>query len=164
MRTLSWLPAPVLSLLMLVVWLMMVGTVAPGQVLLGLILAIGIPLLIRPFLDDLPIIKSPGKAIRLILVVTYDIVVANITVARLVLGPQSKLRPVFVEVPLEVTHAQSITLLASIITMTPGTVSADLSEDRTRLLVHVLDGPDPDGVVSDIKQRYEKPLLEIFGC
>lgn len=164
MRSLSWLPWPVLSLLMLVVWLMMVGTVAPGQILLGLILAIGIPLLIRPFLDDLPKIQSPGKAVRLVFLVTYDIVVANITVARLVLGPQARLQPVFVEVPLEVVHPQSITLLASIITMTPGTVSADLSEDRRRLLVHVLDGPDPEGVVRDIKQRYEKPLLEIFGC
>lgn len=160
----KWLPWPVLSLLMLVVWLMMVGTVAPGQIVLGAILAIGIPLLVRPFLDDLPALKSPAKAVRLVFIVTYDIVIANITVARLVLGPQSNLRPVFVEVPLEVTHAQSITLLASIITMTPGTVSADLSEDRRRLLVHVLDGPDPDAVVADIKQRYEKPLLEIFGC
>ncbi len=164
MSTRKWLPHPVLSFLMLIVWLMMVGTVAPGQIVLGLILAIGIPLLIRPFLDDLPPVQAPAKAIRLVLVVTYDIVVANITVAKLVLGPSSRLHPVFVEIPLELKRTQSITLLASIITMTPGTVSADLSEDHRRLLVHVLDGSDPEGVVTEIKQRYEKPLMEIFGC
>jgi multicomponent K+:H+ antiporter subunit E len=58
----------------------------------------------------------------------------------------------------------SISLLASIVTMTPGTVSADVSEGNTSLLVHALDCDDPDALVAEIKQRYEKPLMEIFGC
>jgi multicomponent K+:H+ antiporter subunit E len=101
---------------------------------------------------------------RLIGLVTYDIVVANIAVARLVLGPTARLKPVFVQVPLTLTQPMSIALLASIITMTPGTVSSDLSKDNKMLLVHALDCSDPDALVADIKQRYEKPLLEIFGC
>ena len=89
---------------------------------------------------------------------------ANIAVARLILGPPGRLKPTFVEVPLELTQPMSISLLASIITMTPGTVSADLSEGNRTLLVHALDCDDTAGLVAEIKQRYEKPLLEIFGC
>jgi len=67
-------------------------------------------------------------------------------------------------VPLELTQPMSISLLASIITMTPGTVSADLSEGNAMLLVHALSCDDPDALIAEIKQRYEKPLIEIFGC
>ncbi|MNN12634.1 Na(+)/H(+) antiporter subunit E [compost metagenome] len=92
----------------------------------------------------------------------YDIVVANLQVARLVVGPTQTLRPAFVEIPLELTDDLPITILASVITLTPGTVSADLSADRRTLLVHGLDVPDPAGLVADIKARYEAPLKEIF--
>ena len=118
----------------------------------------------RPFLSDLPSVRRPMAALRLLFVVTYDIVMANIAVARLILGSPSKLKPAFVQVPLELTNPMSISLLASIITMTPGTVSSDLSEGNTSLLVHALDCCDSDALVAEIKQRYEKPLLEIFGC
>jgi multicomponent K+:H+ antiporter subunit E len=97
-------------------------------------------------------------------VVTYDIVLANIAVARLILGSPTKLRPLFVEFPLDLTQPMSISLLASIITMTPGTVSADLSEDSKLLLIHALDCDDPARLIGEIKHRYEKPLMEIFGC
>jgi multicomponent K+:H+ antiporter subunit E len=91
-------------------------------------------------------------------------VVANVAVARLVLGPQAWLRPAFVEVPLDTQHPQVAALLAMIVTMTPGTVSADIDDRRTRLLVHVLDTGDAAGVARTIKARYERPLREIFGC
>ena len=97
------------------------------------------------------------------LIVLWDIVVANVVVARLVLGPPGRLRPVYVEVPLELEQPLAIALLGSIITMTPGTVSSDLSDDRRRLLVHVLDTGDPQALVANIKARYERPLKEIFS-
>jgi multicomponent K+:H+ antiporter subunit E len=66
-------------------------------------------------------------------------------------------------VPLELQQPFAITLLASIISLTPGTVSANLSGDRRSLLVHDLDVEDADETaVQRIKQRYEKPLMEIF--
>jgi multicomponent K+:H+ antiporter subunit E len=67
-----------------------------------------------------------------------------------------------VTVPLELTTAEAITVLAGTITLTPGTVSADLSADGRALLVHCLEAPDPEGVVATIKERYERRLLEIF--
>lgn len=160
----AWLPYPVLSLLLVAVWLLLAAELSVAHIVLALFLAWGIPLLCRPFLAGLPRVRQPLAALRLVMVVTYDIVVANVAVARLVLGPPERLRPAFVEVPLTLTQPMSISLLASIITMTPGTVSSDLSKDNKVLIVHALDCSDTDALVSDIKQRYEKPLLEIFGC
>lgn len=162
MRT--WLPYPVLSLFLVVVWLLLAAEISAAHVLLALFLAWSIPMICRPFLSELPSVHRPLAALRLLFLVTYDIVMANIAVARLILGSPDKLQPCFVQVPLELTHPMSISLLASIITMTPGTVSSDLSEGNTLLLVHALDCRDPDALVADIKQRYEKPLMEIFGC
>jgi len=160
----AWLPYPVLSLLLFVVWLLLVAEVSVAHVLLALFLAWGIPIICRPFLKDLPPVRHTFAALRLVALVTYDIVVANVVVARLILGPTARLKPVFVYVPLTLTQPMSISLLASIITMTPGTVSSDLSQDNKILIVHALDCSDPEALIADIQQRYEKPLLEIFGC
>ncbi|MDP2238860.1 MAG: Na+/H+ antiporter subunit E [Burkholderiales bacterium] len=159
-----WLPFPLLSAVLAAGWLALVGEASIAHLLLGGLLALAIPLVAAPFLDHLQHVVAPGAAVRLLFLLIRDIVLANIAVARLVLGPEARLRPAFVSVPLALSHPQSIALLASIITMTPGTVSADLAPDRRTLLVHALDCADPARLVADIKRRYEQPLLEIFGC
>jgi multicomponent K+:H+ antiporter subunit E len=95
--------------------------------------------------------------------VLWDILVSNVTVALIVLfKPNSALRPAWVTVPLDLRSPEGITVLAGTITMTPGTVSADISADGRAILVHCLHAPDPSGVASDIKARYESRLKEIF--
>jgi multicomponent K+:H+ antiporter subunit E len=81
-----------------------------------------------------------------------------------VLGPVKDLQPGVVEVPLDLRDRFAITVLTSTVSLTPGTVSADVSEDRTRLLVHALHVEDPAALVAEIKQRYEGPIKEIFEC
>ncbi len=157
-------PFPVLSLILFVSWLFLITELSLAHGLLALFLAWGIPKLCAPFLGHLPKIHSYTAAIRLILLVTWDIVVANVAVARLVLGPTQKLRPAFLPVPLDVHNPQAQVLFASIITMTPGTVSADFSADHKTLFVHALDCEDAAAMVADMKSRYEQPLKEIFGC
>jgi multicomponent K+:H+ antiporter subunit E len=100
--------------------------------------------------------------LRLIAVVLKDIVVANLQVARLILGRPERLSPGFVTVPLRVRDPRAVSCLAAIVTMTPGTVSAELSDDRTRLCVHALDLRDADALVTLIRERYEQPLLELM--
>jgi multicomponent K+:H+ antiporter subunit E len=157
-------PFPLLSGVLFFCWLLLIAELSVAHTLLALILAWGIPKLSAPFLSHLPKVQSYQAALRLVFLVTWDIVVANVAVARLILGPRDRLRPAFIQIPLELKNPQSIVLLASIITMTPGTVSADMTEDRQTLIVHALDCPDPASMVADIKNRYEKPLMEIFGC
>lgn len=159
-------PHPVLSLVLFGGWLLLAGFTA-GHGVLALVVALTLPWIARRFVAE-PLGHVRGgrgaaRAAAFTLLVTWDIVVANLVVARLVLGPSRRLRPVFVEVPLELEQPLAVSLLASIITMTPGTVSADLSDDRRRLRVHVLHTDEPQAIVAQIKARYERPLQEIFS-
>jgi multicomponent K+:H+ antiporter subunit E len=160
-----WLPHPLMSAVLAVVWLLLTEPSLP-HLLLAVLLAVAIPLLVHRFLDQGPARvrgwRGLTRAAGFALVVLWDIVVANVAVARLVLGPPARLRPAFVEVPVELEQPLALTLLASIVTMTPGTVSAQFSADRRRLLVHVLDTDDPARLAAHIKARYERPLGGIF--
>jgi multicomponent K+:H+ antiporter subunit E len=164
MTRLRWLPHPVSSVALWISWLMFNNTIAPAHIVLGAILAIAIPWVTRVFWPEHLRLGNPLVALRLFFIVLYDIVVANLIVARLILGPVSALRPAFIELPLMLQSPYAISALASIITLTPGTVSVYLSEDRRTLLVHALDVDDRDAMVAEIKQRYEAPLKEIFEC
>nr|WP_100657859.1 Na+/H+ antiporter subunit E [Alteromonas flava] len=159
------LPMPLHSIMLLVVWLMINSSMSPGHWLLGAALAVAIPLLCEPLRVPQPAIKKPLKVISYVLLVLKDIVVANLEVAVLVLGPMRKIKPGFVAVPLELPDVFPVTILASTVTMTPGTVSCDISSDRKWLYVHVLNMPENEQEVIDfIKQRYEARVKEIFGC
>lgn len=156
------LPQPAMSLALLATWLLLNNTVHPAHWLLGTLLAVLIPLY--------TIRVSAGQArvgqwltvVVLGVIVLIDIVKSNIKVARLILGPESRLRPAFVWVPLDATNAHAKAALAGIITMTPGTLSVDFSSDGTFLLVHALDVGDQAALIAEIKSRYEMPLMEIF--
>lgn len=171
----SWLPTPFRSLLLFLVWLLLNNSVSVGHLILATILAILIPLLTFRFRDPQPLILKPGLAIRHFLLVLYDIVTANVQVAILILGSTKKLRPAFVKVPLDLSHEMPITILASTVSLTPGTVSAEIYpipesitdgevEPQKYLLIHVLDLEDEEALIKMIKQRYEAPLKEIFQC
>jgi len=156
------LPAPVLSLVLWVSWLMLNESVSAGHLLLGAALALVVPWFTERYRPDKPALRGALTACRLALVVLADIVKSNLIVARQVLGPESRVRPAFVWVPLDIRDPHGIVALAAIITLTPGTLSSDLSEDRRHLLVHALHVDDAEVLVADIKQRYESPLREIF--
>jgi len=158
------LPTPTLSLVLLVVWLLLVRSIAPGQLILGAFLAVGIPLLTRGFWEPLPQVRHPLKLAWFVLVVLYDIVKANVQVSLLILSPKREPHPGFIEYPLQVKEPLTITLLANTITMTPGTVSTNIRLDRSSLLIHVLDMEDEQALVREIQERYERPLKEIFEC
>jgi multicomponent K+:H+ antiporter subunit E len=158
------LPQPLVSLALLAAWLLASNSVAPGTVLLGTLLAVVLPLFTARFWPEYPQRVRYGALLRLSAVVIFDIVIANVRVAILILGPRRRLHPRFIVVPLALTSPYSITLLASIISLTPGTVSSNLSGDSKTLLVHGLDVRDAEAAVRWIQRRYERPLLEIFGC
>ncbi|MCU4676786.1 Na+/H+ antiporter subunit E [Catenovulum sp. 2E275] len=168
-------PTPATSLLLLVVWLLLNNSLSAGQIILGSVLAIVIPWVTSPFRDEHSSVKKPFLALKQILIVLYDIITANMQVAVLILGPNKKLRPAFVKVPLDMTDALPITLLASTVSLTPGTVSAEVypiseehhisqSDEQKYLLIHVLDLKDEAELIQQIKTRYEAPLKEIFQC
>lgn len=161
-RVRKWFSHPVLSIVLWITWLLLNNTVSMGHIVLGGILAILIPWLTSSFWPKKIIIHNIGTLIRFNFVVFYDILIANIVVARQVLSPNSSLNPGFLEVPLDITHPLGVSMLASTITLTPGTVSADLSRDKKFLTVHALHIENPNEEISFIKSRYEVPLMEVF--
>ena len=160
----SWLPTPVLSILLLVVWLLLVRSYAFGQFVLGGSLAILIPLLTHRFWDARPLIAKPFALLRFIFRVLGDIITANFEVAYLIANPWRKLKPHFIEYPLMLEERCTITLLASTISLTPGTVSANLRMDGKSLLIHALNVDDEEALINQIRERYERPLKEIYEC
>ncbi|MGR3759757.1 Na+/H+ antiporter subunit E [Roseobacteraceae bacterium NS-SX3] len=157
------LPHPILTLLLTLTWLLLVNGWSLNSLVFGFLLGLLIPFLTQPYWPNQPKLRYPLKMAEYVLVVLWDIMVANVVVARIVLFKKNAdRRPNWVAIPLELRTPEAITALAGTITMTPGTLSADVSAEGHMLLVHCLDAPDPDAVRDDIKQRYERRLMEIF--
>ncbi len=163
-RMLNWLfPHPSLTILLTIVWVALQNDVSAGMVVFGVILGIVIPRITAVWWPDRPRGLRWGKGLSYILLVIWDIIMANIHVAWIILTKSNaQMKPAWVEVPLDLKTPEAITVLAGTITLTPGTVSADLSNEGHSLLVHALDAPDPDAVRDEIKERYERRLKEIF--
>lgn len=158
------LPHPLLTPILVVFWLLLNNSLAPGQILLGLLLGWVIPIYTQTYWPNRVTIKRPGRLVVFFGRFLVEVLLANLAVARLILSGPRNLRPVFVVVPLQLRHELALSLLANIICLTPGTVSARLSKDRRELLVHALDCADSSALVTGIQQRFETPLQEIFEC
>ncbi len=156
------LPHPILTLVLWGVWLLLNNTIGAGHIVLGLILAIFIPWLTSGFWPEKVRIQSPLTLLKFLGVVLWDILVANMAVAKLILGRNKDLNPGFFYIDLDIETPLGISLLANTISLTPGTVSCDLTEDRKRLLVHALHIEDIPATIKEIKARYEAPLKKVF--
>jgi len=163
-RACNWLmPHPVLTLILAIVWMLLQNEISAGMAVFGVILGIIIPWSTSIWWPDTPKGFRMGKMITYSVMVMWDILVANVQVAWIVLTvPNAKLKPAWIVIPLELREPEAITVLAATITLTPGTVSADLSDMGHSLLVHVLHTEDPDAVRDEIMTRYQRRLLEIF--
>lgn len=158
------LPHPLLSLVLLALWLLLNNSASPGQLILGALFGVLIPLFTSRFWPEPAYVTRPLLALRFTGRVLWDIIVANFAVARVVLGPGNAIQPVFVRVPLDVEGEFATTVLLMVISLTPGTVTADLDAERRYLLVHALNEDDPEALVQRIKNRYENTIREIFVC
>lgn len=161
-RKAGWFSHPVLSVLLGASWLALSHSVELVHLLSALLIGLILPRMLHPFLTPADTIDWLA-AFRLTGVVLKDIVMSNITVARLVLGPMSTLQPAWLTVPLATDHPRVNALFATIITTTPGTVSCVVDEQRQVILVHALNCDDAQAMIDNMKIRYEAPLMLIFG-
>ena len=157
-------PHPILSVALILLWFLLVNHLALGSLLMALILATLIPLLSARWWPDRPVIRRPLALVSYGILVLWDVLVANFQVARIILFlPADRIRSAWICVPLDLTSPEAISLLAGTITMTPGTLTADVAADGRALLVHALQAPDPDAIRDEIKTRYEARLKRIFA-
>jgi multicomponent K+:H+ antiporter subunit E len=156
-------PHPYLTLLLIITWMLLVNQIKMGSLVLAVILGTIIPIITAPYWPDRAILRNPLGIVGYVLIVLYDIVKSNFIVAGIVLFRRnSKLESKWITIPLDLRSPEAITVLAGTITMTPGTVTSDMSGDGRVLLVHCLHAPDPDAVRDEIKRRYEDRLKRIF--
>lgn len=157
------------SLVLALLWLSLNGSASPGHVALALTLGFGIPWLLRGLWPaPAPRFRRPllalWKSLAFAALVAWDVLTANLQVARAVLSPIRRLRPGFATVPIELDDPRAIAVFAHAITLTPGTLTVDVAEDRRSLTIHALDLPDPEATVRGIRERYERRIREIFAC
>ncbi len=157
------LPHPILSALLALVWVLLQNEVSRGGVAMAVLLGLAIPILTAPYWTNRPLLPRPFLFLTYFVVVVWDILRANVTVALAIAFKRpDRMAPAWITIPLELRKPEAITVLAGTITLTPGTLSAEVSADGHALLVHCLDAPDPDAVRDEIKSRYERRLMRIF--
>jgi len=157
------IPHPGLSVLLVLVWLLMANSLTFGALLIGIVIGILLPIFTAPFWPGRPDVNYRAGLVYLALVV-WDIVVANFEVAAIILFKRNRdLRPCWLIIPMELDTPEAITVLAGTISLTPGTVSSDVSACGKYLLVHALDAADPPAEVARIKARYEARLKKVFA-
>lgn len=157
-------PHPYLTVTLVVLWMLLVNRLAVGSLVMAALLGTAIPLITARWWPGTPPVARPFALIGYIGLVLWDVIIANIQVAKIVLFmPTAQIKSAWITVPLDLTSPEAITLLAGTITMTPGTLTADIAADGRSLLIHSLHAPDPDAIRDDIKARYETRLKRIFN-
>jgi multicomponent K+:H+ antiporter subunit E len=156
-------PTPYLSLVLFGLWLVLNQSLTPGHLLIGFLLGILGPLWSASLRPSRVVLHNWPAAVRLTLAVGRDVLASNLQVARGVWRagrrpPRSR----FVRIPLQLRDANGLAALAIITTVVPGTVWSELAMDRSELLLHLFDVDDEQAYVRYFKERYEKPLMEIF--
>ena len=157
-----WFPSPPLSLALFVIWLLLNQSVAASTLLMAAALALVVPVLTRSLRPATVSMRRPGVALRLAARALLDMIFSAMTIARILLSRKAAINPQFVYIPLELRDPNALAVLAMICCLTPGTAWGELSFDRSALLLHVYDLKDEAAFIALIKQRYERPLMEIF--
>lgn len=158
------LPFPLTWLVLVAMWLVLNGTVALAHVLLAMLVALGAVLSLRALQKPAERARRPIVALQLAWLVLIDVARSNMAVATIMLNRRARGRKAgFVEIPLELRHPAGLAVLACIITATPGTSWAGYDSHSGVLTMHVLDLVDDAASIGEIKERYERRLLEIFG-
>ncbi len=152
---------PLVWLGLLAVWLLLNGSVAPGQLLLGTIVAtIAYWTALRLMPPKSRVSHFPTMA-ALVIAVVIDIVKSNIAVLSLVLGGRTA-RSAFVDIPLDLTDENGLAILACIVTATPGSAWIQHNSARNVVTIHVLDTESPDAWAVEFKRTYEQRLVRIL--
>ncbi|MGB9632164.1 MAG: Na+/H+ antiporter subunit E [Chloroflexaceae bacterium] len=164
-----------LNLLLALAWVMVNGSYHPADWIVGFIFSFLVLRLAWPTFSNEPFsfrayfrfwspnpLRALWRWLGFIGFGFVEIVKANVTVARTVLSPKMDLQPGIVAIPLDLKSDEGITTLANLITLTPGTVSLDVSSDRKTLYIHAFDARDPEGLRRATKEAYERRVMELL--
>jgi len=151
------------NVLLALTWAAVTGSFSPANFAFGFVLAAVALWLIREGSGDRVYVIRLWRILALAGAFLLELVLSALRVARLALSPRLSLRPGIIAYPLTVTNDAGIALLANLITLTPGTLSVDVSEDRRTLFIHAVDARDVEGTIASIRSGFERRILEVFG-
>lgn len=126
----------------------------------GMVIGFGLLFAVRGVLGSGAYFRDLREIVELVLYFVWELVLSNFRMARYTLSPLDRLKPGIVAVPLEPMSDLELTVLTNLITLTPGTLSLDVSADHRTLYVHVMDVADPDAVRREIKEGFERKVLK----
>jgi len=153
----------VINVLLAIAWAAVTGTFTALNLAFGFVLGGVALMLIRDQVGSVSHFRRAIGAAVLAVTFVWELVKSSVNVAILVLSPGRALSPAIIALPLDAKSDAEITLLANMITLTPGTLSMDVSDDRSTLFVHAIDAPDPDAVIKDIKATFEQQIMRVFN-
>ena len=156
------LPHPLLSLGLFIASVLLSASMGAPSLVLALVMALAAPQVMRALRIDPVRVRAPGAILTLAGRVAIDVVRSNLAVGQILVGRRADRVSGFIHIPLELKDRYGLAVLAIIITSTPGTLWVEFDRGSGRLLMHVLDLVDEATWVQIVKERYERPLMEIF--
>lgn len=150
------------NLLLAIAWAAVSGSFTLANLVFGFVLSAIALYLIREQVGYVGYITRSWRVISLAALFVYELILSAWRVTTLVLSPRMDVKPGIFAYPMKVDRDGEITLLANLITLTPGTLSIDVSDDRRTLYVHALDCSDVDRTSGDIADGFERKILEAF--
>lgn len=142
-------------------WALLNGSLTVGQLLFGFVVGYAALWIARPLHGHADYFSRLPRVLRLIGFFHYELVVSSIRVVWDVVTPPILARPGIIAVPLEPANDGEIFLLSSLVSLTPGTLSLDVSDDRRTLYVHAMFADDPEDVRQSVKEGMERRVLAV---
>ena len=149
-----------LNIILAIAWVAFTGSVSLVGLITGFVIGYGALWLIQPLIGTSTYFRRVTAWVKLVIMFHYELIVSSFAVAMDVLTPKHRARPAIIEVPLDVQTDTGILLVTNLISLTPGTLSLDVSEDRKTLLVHAMFADDPDALRKSLKDGMERWVID----
>ncbi|MCP1145673.1 Na+/H+ antiporter subunit E [Lysinibacillus endophyticus] len=150
-----------LNVFLAFLWMFLSSNYSLSRFIIGYLLGLLCIIAMRRFFKSRLYTDRVWAAIKLAFLFIKELILANVSVLMLVIKPKLELQPAFFKYETELTQDWEITLLSSLITLTPGTVVVHVSDDSKSLFIHVIDSDDIDSTIDSIKNSFEKAIMEV---
>lgn len=151
----------IVNIIIAVMWMFLTESYTFSAFFSGYIIGILLLLILRRFIPGSFYMKRVFKIVQLILLFIKELILSNIDIVRHVYKPKQNFEPGIFALPTELKSNWEITLLANLISLTPGTLSIAVSDDNSHIYIHAMDVGDSEEAISSIKNTFEKAIMEV---
>lgn len=149
-----------INLILAFVWAALNGGIGLPSLVVGFLIGYLVQFILQPIFGKSRYCGQLYDGVLLVLYFIYELIKSSLKVSWDVLTPTQRSKPALIAVPITVSSDAEITVLANLVSLTPGSLSVDISDDRSHLLVHAMFVDDPEAFKAEIKEGMEKRVLE----